>query len=1057
MDLKKERTSQILNWHDTDIESRFGLPPGTSTNPGILGSLLFGSIMSGVVLGVLFLFRETPIGALFFNQGLFSVVWAWATLFFSSICLVAFFIKWRKIALQRKQFTIESLNELMDFMTHWDEMTQDHAREMLTGIRNVVDDPERFVMLNRLKKALSSFRFVGKPEEVAKILKTMAEEDDKRVRRGYRMITMTVIFIVIIGLAGTCWSVYQGLQPSVTPNDPGMNSSGVLNGSGGLAELVPTLLLGKGNPLDTLTLALMSAVLIQIAGGVLKRKDLLLLDACDDHCYTYITRSLPLSFGDRLEQIQFRIHRRTTTKSLDALWKALEDDPFMEEEDARIHLKSSIDKVRKQIKSRRGKRWIVNVMFVLMMASSVAFSFQLTRYRQIKDEMDIRLQSAFDQMDNTKAKLILDSMEASYRHLYTSAEIDALRLKVDHLEERQTVQKERFDRAVSQLESLRTNGFNASKEQVETLFGEARQYIGPITIPFEREGMAQEDDSGKEGLIFLGQEALSQLIDLERAWEEKRFGVTLETKERIRKIKSSLENELKKIGDIASPDLSSGMKVMTQMERLISEGEALPHLSPTMKRSLEAYRSRLNEIGEKWETRKRLLHQLAMSDSMEAYFKGLNGFVQAFPNDGINISIKTIKEMKPIYSQWITFPESSSLEMTKEGDVEWGKTGKEESPNPKEEKRADGANGSNQREANGSDQGEKDTPIPVNPFWDDLIELTTTFHQNMTLEKERALARIKEIETIHAFTTLWQCQVDRPNQPPETWYFLGEPTLTYVNGVKSYAGSAYVPSNEDVQPQFSQKDIISVQVRDLRKAPHCEVIAAMVDRIEKSPTLETLLREMHGIHRLGISPILELDLLKYIVKPLTILAGRENAGALSDMADLLEKSKLKHHWLCHTHPKYGTESQAATAIINDIFKKSNRVRDYMFKIKLATLALNRLPYWVGFADLERDEKIHLKPGVSPTEVWVLRQGEGSDANLKVFVTRERLQGASVISMSDHGAYLPGELLFAPQDDQTTWQRLHGLALDLEGIPGIMENTSWPAVWPVNVKKTPGNE
>ena len=72
MVLKKESTSQLLNWHDADIENRFGLPAGMYTTPGVVGSVLFGSLMAGALLGILFLMKGTPIADFFFHGRTFS-------------------------------------------------------------------------------------------------------------------------------------------------------------------------------------------------------------------------------------------------------------------------------------------------------------------------------------------------------------------------------------------------------------------------------------------------------------------------------------------------------------------------------------------------------------------------------------------------------------------------------------------------------------------------------------------------------------------------------------------------------------------------------------------------------------------------------------------------------------------------------------------------------------------------------------------------------------------------------------------------------------------------
>ncbi len=413
-----------------------------------------------------------------------------------------------------------------------------------------------------------------------------------------------------------------------------------------------------------------------------------------------------------------------------------------------------------------------------------------------------------------------------------------------------------------------------------------------------------------------------------------------------------------------------------------------------MERSLEDFTTRLQSLKGFWEIRKTTLVNLEKAETLQNYLDGLKAFSEAFPNDSLNHEIKKIQAMLPLYDDLMSDPESYN-------------------------------------------SGSR--------FWYAAAERMKAFEEHMAQHREELIKAFQKVEDIHAFVNLWECVVKKPNEQSETWYFMGEPALTFEDGVKSYAGGAYVPFAEDLYPLFSPKFVIPVHVQDLKKSPHCDYVQQMITRIIDDLSMETILKEIRQLGRQPFFPILKLDLLRYLVKPLATLAGKENAQEFADVADLLEKSNLKYHWLCTANPKYETESKNAAAVFNDILIQSDIIHRYMLKLKIESIALKRLPQWVGFVDLEESKKLHLKFGTEANEIWVLRNGDLP----RIFVVREMLKGR-ILTRFDNNRYMPGEPLFAPAGSQTTWEVLHSMFIDLQLTGDV--NVEWPLAWPVNVRE-----
>ncbi|SLM30032.1 membrane hypothetical protein [Desulfamplus magnetovallimortis] len=949
-DSSNEDNSPVkYHWGKMDIESRMGLPAGKYTSANIFVSLLFGVIATMAIFGITYTLGYMKSAELFSISSAASFL----VIFLLTTALCNLFVKWRKLTLQQKMLYVEVFPSGKNI-----EFTKDFARETLAHMRNLVDDSDNFLLLSRIKEVLSIIRFMGVTDDISKYLRNRVQEDDALIKSSYLPVKIIIWIIPLLGIAGTLagtWSNIAGQHQGMAVEALKGGVSGITAASG---DLLHILMLNVAKPLDNILIAFTASLVVFMLSVFLRAREEVFLNSCNDFCHANILRKIKISYGDRLEHIRLRAFLKNSVKALDQLWHELENDTedvTLKRKESKEHIKAFFDNARKKIAAKRRKTLLFSLIMLTVIASTIMLSINVKDSGRIRKMVEHDIDVAFESEDVSRIESLLDDIENSYTFVFTSGEIEAKRLVLEKLKIDIAHQKEIFKKNFDALEKIRKGGFNEESSTIEKMLQDASLNMKHVSV-------AKQAD----------------FIDLKRLWEEKKIGVTVEAKQEMTRILKALTDEFNRIeansrsssnqgkdtesasGKSAKVDSSNqsglpaksgessgnsdsgtsgsdegksvislfnlmdGGKAINRIESLIVAATQITNVSQAMKDSVENFRARLELIKVAWAKRRNVIAEFDKVASLKQYIDTLESFKGKFPNDGINAGISSICSMYPFYYDLLSYP---------------------------------------------SDMKEKTL------FWSEIAERIKAFDQNFAVNKVDVVNEIKKIQMIHAFTNLWECIVNKPNQKIETWYFMGHPTQTFVDGVKSYAGGAYIPLMDDVQPAFPEKFVINVHVQELKKASHCDYVNKMVERILSDPSLETMLKEMRYLVKQRFSPILKLDLLRYFAKPLVTIAGRENSGDFAALADLLEKSSLKHHWLCTSNQKYEIESKKADALVNEIIMKSKKIHEYMVKLKIEKIALQRLPRWVGYADLEDSEKFHLNTSSEPNEIWVVRSTE----------------------------------------------------------------------------------
>jgi len=144
---------QQLSWDRSDIEQRLFFRGNRFTRVNTLLSFLVGVLLTLGFYGSLIIASGSMLHSKFIGQGPVPV--AIASLSFWSLAIV--FLKWQKLALQKRCVRLQVIPDETDFVLS--PTTVDRVTDRMLEL---VDDPKKFVLFNRIAIALSNLRNIGR-------------------------------------------------------------------------------------------------------------------------------------------------------------------------------------------------------------------------------------------------------------------------------------------------------------------------------------------------------------------------------------------------------------------------------------------------------------------------------------------------------------------------------------------------------------------------------------------------------------------------------------------------------------------------------------------------------------------------------------------------------------------------------------------------------------------------------------------------------------------------------------------------------------------------------
>lgn len=281
--------NDVLSWTLSDPEQRIGFAGGRFTRVNHLLAGLLGALLTAAVFGVLFPFRSTPVGMLFFRENSLPITVSIVFLTAWSLAILA--LKLAKLRLQRRALRLSIMPDGHDFV-----LSPNTVDQVVERMATCVDDPRNFVLLNRIDWALSNLRNLGRVGDVSEMFTTQAEYDEGNMETSYLAVAAFVWAIPVLGFIGTVLGLSQAIG----------EFGGVLQSSSELDQIKQQLQQvtgGLSTAFETTLLGLVAALIVQLCMASLKKSEHEFLDDCSEYCSRHVIsrlRLLPLeTAGER--------------------------------------------------------------------------------------------------------------------------------------------------------------------------------------------------------------------------------------------------------------------------------------------------------------------------------------------------------------------------------------------------------------------------------------------------------------------------------------------------------------------------------------------------------------------------------------------------------------------------------------------------------------------------------------------------------------------------------------------------------------------------------------
>lgn len=275
-DAGQARQAPRLDWSRLDIENKLLFPAGRFTRPNNFLTFILGAIFAALFYAALIPIRGTAFAAMWMERGptpyaiMLLTMWAVAILF----------VKWRKLALQRRALSIRVMPDDPTYVLS--AMT---VEPVLTRVYASVDDPRNFMLFNRIVVALSNLRNLGRVGDVDELLRSQAAQDESAVETSYAVLSGLVWAIPVLGFIGTV----MGLSSAIG------EFSGVLGAATDVEQITESLkgvTGGLSTAFETTLEALVCALLVQLSITFLRKNEEEFLDEAMDYGIRFVVSRL---------------------------------------------------------------------------------------------------------------------------------------------------------------------------------------------------------------------------------------------------------------------------------------------------------------------------------------------------------------------------------------------------------------------------------------------------------------------------------------------------------------------------------------------------------------------------------------------------------------------------------------------------------------------------------------------------------------------------------------------------------------------------------------------
>jgi biopolymer transport protein ExbB/TolQ len=273
-----------LSWNKLDFERKFAFDSKKYTGVNALFSFILAIVFSGAFYGALYGFSQFGEFAkinMFFHGGPENrSTIPYFIVFLSSWSMAIVFIKSRKLKLQKKALNLDIVPQDVDFV-----LAPNSASQIMNEMYEKVDDPLKFLLLNRIARSISNLKNIGRISDVAEGLGAQAENDENYLESTYTLLKGFIWAIPVLGFIGTVLGLSEAIGGFGKVVSAGASMEELKHALSGVTA-------GLAIAFETTLIALVFALVIQLILTMLKKKEEDFLDECSDYCHKNIISKL---------------------------------------------------------------------------------------------------------------------------------------------------------------------------------------------------------------------------------------------------------------------------------------------------------------------------------------------------------------------------------------------------------------------------------------------------------------------------------------------------------------------------------------------------------------------------------------------------------------------------------------------------------------------------------------------------------------------------------------------------------------------------------------------
>ncbi len=262
----------------SDPERRLGITAGAGTAANTWFAGLVALIITTIIYGVVYALPEYPFRATMMDRGPTQYV----AVFFGAWCVVILLIKRAKLKVQRRALVHSVIPDQHDFV-----LSSQTADDLIRNIHAIAEDPERFIVFNRILIAVSNLKNLGRVSDVDDILRSIGERDESAQQTSFATLSGFLWAIPVLGFIGTVLGLAQSIGKFSELLDKQSDVSGIV---GSLKEVTG----GLSTAFETTLLALVIALVVQLWMTAQKKAEEVFLDDCHEYCLKQIVNRIKI-------------------------------------------------------------------------------------------------------------------------------------------------------------------------------------------------------------------------------------------------------------------------------------------------------------------------------------------------------------------------------------------------------------------------------------------------------------------------------------------------------------------------------------------------------------------------------------------------------------------------------------------------------------------------------------------------------------------------------------------------------------------------------------------